>query len=129
MLSRLPLPHAPAAVPEPPELVLLMEHLKDFWLGHNTFAGGLGQIPFCQGFFILSVMDGRMLLTLSSLSSCLTQARDKNFLLKMVVFCGDLGWSFLLKEERGISRSTPGASRNILDEVALKNVCLVARAR
>ena len=67
-----------------------------------------------------------MLLTLSS---SLTQARDKNFLFKMVVFCGDLGWSFLLKEEKRYFKSTPGASRNVPDEVALKNVYLVARTR
>ena len=65
-----------------------------------------------------------MLLTL-----CLTQARDKNFLLKMVVFCRVSGGHSYSRKREGTSRITLGASRNVPDEAALKNVYLVARAR
>ena len=71
-------------------------------------------------------MDGWIILTLSS---CPTQARGKNFFPKMVVFCGLLGVVISTQGRDEYLRDTSGTSRNVLDEVTLKNVCLVARAR
>ena len=62
-------------------------------------------------------------------SSCLTQARNRNFLLKLAVFCGDLLWSFLFEEEMGTSRATQGVLRNVPYKVTYKNIRLVARPR
>ena len=83
-------------------------------------------IPFGQGFFILSVMVGRMLLTQSL---CLTQAREKNFLLMGLCSVGILCGHSFSRRRGGASRSTPGASRNVPDEVTLTDIYLVTRAR
>ena len=64
---------------------------------------------------------------LLNLSSWLTQVRDKNSLLMIVVFRGYFLWSFLFKEGRVTSRTTLGASSNVPDEVTLMNVCFVPR--
>ena len=71
-------------------------------------------------------MNGRMILTISLYH---IQARGKNSLPNKVMFCGDLGWLFLHKEERGHTKSYTGASRNVPDEVTVRNIYLVARAR
>ena len=68
--------------------------MKGFYLQRAIVIG--------QGFFTLSVVDDQMLLILSL---CPTQERDNNFLIRMVMFCEDLVWSFLLKEEKGYFKS------------------------
>ena len=70
-----------------------------------------------------------MLLTLSSLVRVLLKQETRTFFSRRLCSVGISDGHSYSRKRGGTSRVTPGASRNVPDEVALKNVCLVARAR